>query len=199
MSSDSVPFGTGLRTACFPAPRRSKHGRGTGSSFRGYICALRLKRRGPPTPMFVHVDYTGRRERPADERRVDRGIDGVRSMTLYQAKRLQFPIVFVARLVKDEWPLASTAPVCSPKMSSGSRSPLATSTPKKERRLRTSRSRERVIGLSSPPTAAWPRRGIGRRLSTECARIQSGDFRRRPVAQQMLTTRVSADVPARAR
>jgi DNA helicase-2/ATP-dependent DNA helicase PcrA len=31
-------------------------------------------------------------------------VDGVRLMTLYQAKGLEFPVVFVPQLLKDEWP-----------------------------------------------------------------------------------------------
>ncbi len=59
-------------------------------------------------------------------------VDGVRLMTLYQAKGLEFPIVFVPQLLDGEWPAREYGGGLFPKRAAArGRARPATSTPRR--------------------------------------------------------------------
>jgi DNA helicase-2/ATP-dependent DNA helicase PcrA len=71
----------------FAADWQAERGQGTLGGFIAYLDAYRDA--GGELPTSVEI---------ADD------LDGVRLMTLYQAKGLEFPYVFVPQLLEDEWP-----------------------------------------------------------------------------------------------
>ena len=100
------------RTGARLRPRRARHARGQadGRQHRE-LHALRRTTGSRSTRRAASpgssTTSTPTRARAATCRRASRlteDIDGVRLMTLYQAKGLEFPIVFVPQLLKDEWP-----------------------------------------------------------------------------------------------
>ena len=66
-------------------------------------------------------------------------VDGVRLMTLYQAKGLEFPIVFVPSLLDGEWPTRRGRTGCSRASCCARPCPRATSTPTRSAGCSTSR------------------------------------------------------------
>ncbi|HUQ77531.1 MAG TPA: ATP-dependent DNA helicase [Patescibacteria group bacterium] len=71
----------------FAADWQKEHPRGTLAGFVEYLDAYQNAGGDLPTSVELTDD-----------------IDGVRLMTLYQAKGLEFPVVFVPQLLRDEWP-----------------------------------------------------------------------------------------------
>ena len=78
--------------------------------------ALRGRLAGEPTraaTLAGFVDYLDAYQAAGGELptsvELSEDVEGVRLMTLYQAKGLEFPIVFVPQLLEDEWPVRDEA------------------------------------------------------------------------------------------
>ncbi len=71
----------------FAGDWQREHPRGSLAAFVDYLDAYQTAGGDLPTSVELTED-----------------VDGVRLMTLYQAKGLEFPVVFVPQLLRDEWP-----------------------------------------------------------------------------------------------
>ena len=97
-----------------PGPRPAS--RSTRSRRSGWSPTSRASCASPPTgrpstragTLAGFVDYLDAYQSAGGELptsvELTEDVDGVRLMTLYQAKGLEFPLVFVPQLLKDEWP-----------------------------------------------------------------------------------------------
>ena len=99
----------------FAADWQREHPQGSLAGFVDYLDAYQSAGGDLPTSVELTED-----------------VDGVRLMTLYQAKGLEFPVVFVPQLLKDEWPAKRIRQRPVPEgPPARRRSPSATSTPRR--------------------------------------------------------------------
>ena len=97
----------------FAADWQAANPRGTLAGFVAYLDAYQGAGGELPTSVELSED-----------------VEGVRLMTLYQAKGLEFPIVFVPNLLDGEWPVERSRATASSRASCCARPcPPATSTP----------------------------------------------------------------------
>jgi superfamily I DNA/RNA helicase/RecB family exonuclease len=130
----------------FAADWQQEHPEGTLAGFVDYLDAYQSAGGDLPTSVEMSDD-----------------VDGVRLMTLYQAKGLEFPVVFVPQLLRDEWPTRESGSGLFPKDLLREGIPAGDAHIEEERRLlyvALTRAQERLVITTHGGAAATRDRSI---------------------------------------